>query len=396
MEFDSDIFISGAGIAGMILAARLAEKGYSVIICDPATPPEDAQSEGSDLRSTAYLEPSRQVMEDAGLWRALAPHATPLNALKVIDTDGWPPVERTRRTFHPRDLELSSFGQNIPNWRAHRVLMAHLETHDRIDLRLGTGFVGYLARDRDARVTLDDGTKLRVKLVIGADGRDSAVRRAAGISTRTRRYGQSAFAFAITHNVPHHFVSTEIYNTGGAFTTVPLADHDGRPASAIVWMNDGARARRIAAMDDGTFAETLHARSCGILGRMRPVTPVRSWPIITRTAGALTAKRCALVAEAAHVLPPIGAQGLNTSIADIAALTDVLGDDPGAPGSLDRYARARSRDIRMRATAIDLFNRVCKSSAAPVQFGRRVGLVTAHDIAPVRIALMRAGMGGAS
>ncbi|SEN95551.1 FAD-dependent monooxygenase [Palleronia pelagia] len=396
MTFDTDIFISGAGLAGMMLAARLSARGFRVIVCDPSTPPEGATVEGSDLRSTAYLEPSCRVLEQAGVWDALAPHATPLAALQVIDSDGWPPTERARRTFQPGDLGLDTFGRNIPNWRAHLSLMDVLKARENVDLRLGVGFSDLVTRDDAAFVTLTDGTRLRARLVIGADGRNSPVRAAAEIDVTTRRYGQKAFAFAVTHDLPHDDVSTEIYNSGGAFTTVPLVDHEGQPASAIVWMNAAERSRALAAAPAEDFAQVLNDRSLGILGRMTPVSPIRSWPIITQTAHRVTARRTVILAEAAHVLPPIGAQGLNTSIADIAALSEVLGDDPGDAATLDRYARGRLRDMRLRAGAIDLFNRVCQSGNPAVQATRRAGLAAVHDIAPLRQRIMMAGMGGAA
>ncbi|WOI57515.1 FAD-dependent monooxygenase [Palleronia sp. LCG004] len=391
----SDVFISGAGLAGMILAARLAQKGLSVTICDPSTPPREAAAEGSDLRSTAYLELSRRVLAEAGLWDALAPHSMPLDALQVIDTSGWPPVERARRTFRPADMELDSFGWNVSNWRARSVLADHLEGHPGVTLRLGTGFREMFTRDDMVRVTLDDGTTIRTRLVVGADGHASPVRRAAGIDVRTWRYGQKAFAFAARHDAPHDNVSTEIYNSGGALVTVPLPDHEGQPTSAIVWMNDGRSARRLAALDADGFAAELDTRTLRVLGHMRPVTAIRAWPVVTQIAERLSARRVVLVAEAAHVLPPIGAQGLNTSIADIAALADAIDPaDPGAAAPLERYARARERDMRLRSGTIDLFNRICRSGNPLVQGLRRTGLGALHDIAPLRLKVMQAGMGG--
>ena len=392
---DTDIFVSGAGIAGMILAALLSRRGYRVTICDPAPPPEDIADAGSDLRSTAYLAPSIAVLEEAGLWARLAPDATSLSALRVMDSTGWPPRQTASRTFLPADLGLEAFGRNVANWRAHRHLADALAQDDGVDLRLGTGFAHLFARDDGARVTLTDGSEIRARLVVGADGRNSAVRTAAGIDIRQHRYGQKALAFACTHDEPHETVSTEIYNAGGAFVTVPLPDHEGRPASSIVWMDEGHRAMDLVKMDPVPFDETLSLRALHVLGSMHRATPLRLWPIVTQTAQSLTAKRVALVAEAAHVLPPVGAQGLNTSIVDIAALADaVAGGDPGRPEALDRYAATRRRDIAARATAIDLYNRLCRTGAGPLQAIRATGLKAVHDIAPLRKRVMLAGMGG--
>ncbi|WP_099827191.1 FAD-dependent monooxygenase [Oceaniglobus indicus] len=393
MKTQTDILISGGGIAGMIAAAGCAARGFSVVLVDPAPPVARATDPGADLRSTAFLQPAIALFQEIGLWPSLAPDATPLAALRVIDTAGWPPRETARRTFQPTDLDQATFGWNIANWRCRSVLADHLAGLDRVDLRLGTGFARMLTRTSGVRVTLSDGARVDARLVIGADGRDSPVREALGIGARTRSYGQTALAFAVRHDLPHQDVSTEIYNSGGAFTTVPLADHDATPASAIVWMNDAARSARLMQMSPDALGAEATLRSVGVLGQMHPITPIGAWPVITRTADSLIGRRCALIAEAAHVLPPIGAQGLNTSVHDVASLLDCLQEDPGAPDGLERYAASRARDISRRAGVIDLFNRICKSDIGPVMQARSAGLRMVHDLAPVRRAVMRAGLG---
>lgn len=395
-ETDVDIFISGGGIAGLAAAAAFGHAGFSVLLADPAPPPETADTDASDLRSTAFLQPARALFQEIGLWDVLAPHAVALNALRIVDTRGWPPEIVETRTFEPGDLGADTFGWNLPNWLTRREVLRFAGRQPGVRIALGCGFRSMLTRTGEAIVTLSDGARLRARLVIGADGRDSAVREAAGIAARTIRYGQKALAFSVTHPLPHGNVSTEIYNRGGAFTTVPLPDHDGTPASAIVWMNPGPRAQALAALPSGELSAEMTARSCNLLGPMTPAGPIRVWPVITRTADRLTAERTALVAEAAHVLPPIGAQGLNTSLHDVAALYDLARaapDDLGTPRQLGRYARSRERDIALRARAIDLFNRICQSGEAPVQAMRRAGLRATHDIPALRRAVMRAGLG---
>lgn len=389
----TDILISGAGIAGLVAGAGLAAQGHRVTLVDPAAPVASAEAEGSDLRSTAFLQPARALFERLGMWDVLRHEATPLRALQVIDTSGWPPVERDRRLFTPNDLGEDVFGWNLLNWRTHATLSRHLADTPGVSLRHGVGFTDMLQRDTEVRARLSDGSRITAKLVIGADGRASAVAQAAGIGMKTRRYGQKAMAFVARHTVPHEDISTEIYNAGGAFTTVPLPDHHGVPASAIVWMNDGARAQHLMALDDDALGAEMTLRACATLGDMGPISPRRIWPVITQTAQALTARRTVLIAEAAHVLPPIGAQGLNTSLQDVAALLESLSHDPGAPEGLKRYETARSRDIAGRAAVIDLFNRVCQSDMAAVQSLRLAGLRGVHDMAPLRRAVMRAGLG---
>jgi 2-octaprenyl-6-methoxyphenol hydroxylase len=387
-----DIFVSGGGIAGLTAAAVFAARGWSVALADPA-PPESADV---DTRSTAFLQPARRLFDAAGIWDALAPSSAPLDILRVIDTAGWPPVETARRDFAATDVGEVTFGWNLPNAVTRPALVAALRRQGGVRLHLGAGFRALVMRDREAVVTLSDGTRIGAALVVAADGRASPVRAAVGIDVALTRYGQRALAFAVTHPEPHGNVSTEIYNRGGAFTLVPMPDRDGVPASAVVWMEDAPRAERLAALPPEDLATEATTRSGAVLGSLSLAGPVRDWPVVTQTARRMTEPRVALVAEAAHVLPPIGAQGLNTSLADIAALAEAmsLGDDPGDAAVLATYERTRATDIRQRAAAIDLFNRVCRSGAPAIQAARSAGLRALHDLAPARRAVMRAGLGG--
>ena len=388
----TDIFISGGGIAGLVAALGFAAEGFDVTLADPGPGPDA----GFDLRSTAYLQPARALLEDIGVWSALAPTATPLEVLRVIDCAGDPPEPRTERAFEAADLGAPAFGWNLPNAVTREVLAKAADSHSRVDLRFGTGFKALLARDAEALVTLTDGTRLKAHLAVAADGRNSPLREAAGISVDTVRYGQKALAFAVTHEVPHQAVSTELYHEGGAFVLVPLPDNEGQPCSAVVWMNEGTEALRLANLPEVEFAEAATRRSTGVLGELRLASARQFWPVVTQKARHLTARRTAIVAEAAHVLPPIGAQGLNTSLMDIRRLLDLAREAPetiGTPPYLTKFARQRETDIAARARVIDLYNRVCRSGTPPVQALRSLGLRLAHDVRPLRQTIMRAGLG---
>ncbi|MDH5798798.1 MAG: FAD-dependent monooxygenase, partial [Paracoccaceae bacterium] len=245
----TDILICGGGLAGLIAAAVLGADGWQVTVVDPG-PKLPGGIDQRDQRSTAFLQPAQALFTEIGLWERLHPLAVPLAQLRIVDTTGDPPTVRDERTFRADEMSDDPFGWNFLNWQMRQDLLAHLDAIDTVTLRFGTGLRSLLTRTTGAIATLSDGTQLRAKLVIGADGRNSAVRDAAGIGVKTTRYGQKALAFSVTHPVPHHNVSTEIYHQGGPFTMVPLADVDGSPASAIVWMNQGRRALELAAMDE--------------------------------------------------------------------------------------------------------------------------------------------------
>jgi 2-octaprenyl-6-methoxyphenol hydroxylase len=245
-------------------------------------------------------------------------------------------------------------------------------------------------------VRLSDGTRVRCRLVVAADGRASPMRKAAGIGVQTTRFGQKALAFAVTHPIPHGNVSTEVHRTGGPFTLVPLPDHDGRPCSAVVWMEDGAKAQRLHTLNAEQFEEEMSLRSCYLFGPLKLASRRTLWPIIAQEAERLTGQRVALLAEAAHVLPPIGAQGLNMSLKDIACLRDLTMERPNGLGDrqmLDRYHQQRISDIRVRVAGITALNRISQISAEPLRDIRARGLDALYGMKPVRTSLMRMGLG---
>ncbi|MEL6839220.1 MAG: UbiH/UbiF family hydroxylase [Pseudomonadota bacterium] len=390
---DSDILIAGGGVAGLTAAAAFGTAGFRVTIVEPTAPVTNADADGSDLRTTAFLQPAQQFLEAAGLWDKLAPHAAPLQIMRIIDAAADPHVTRD---FDAADISDKPFGWNLPNWLLRREMVARLDELPNVDFRPGIGFAQMIVRTHSAIVTLSDGAQVAAKLVIGADGRNSALRRAAGISTTTTRYGQKAVTFAVTHAAPHNNISTEIHRAGGPFTLVPLPDHDGRPCSAVVWMESGAEALRLAELPVEAFEEAANARSAWTYGPLTLVTKRGVWPIISQVANDLTAPRTALVAEAAHVMPPIGAQGLNMSLRDLSCLLDIAQSKPGDLGSatmLDSYARKRHADIRLRVTGIDALNRASISGNPLIQDLRAKGIQALFGIKPVRRRLMQLGLG---
>lgn len=393
---DYDIAISGGGIAGLAAAAAFGAQGFSVLCVDPAPPVTTREADGADLRSTAFLQPARAFLDTAQVWDRLADHAMPLEVMRIVDAGGPEPVARVTRDFESHDISDQPFGWNLPNWLLRSELSAHLRDMPGVDYRPGTGTSGLFTRTNSARVTLSDGTKVQTRLVIAADGRASPMRMAAGIRVRTTHFGQKALAFAVTHPLPHGNVSTEIHRTGGPFTLVPLPDHDGMPSSAIVWMETAQNADALFALDTDAFETAMTERSCGVLGPLKLASNRTLWPIISQVADRLTGERIALVAEAAHVLPPIGAQGLNMSLTDLRVLLDLAVADRAGLGSapmLDRYARTREGDIRTRVAGVTLLNRTSMAGAPIARDLRAQGLQALHAMGPVRKQLMALGLG---
>lgn len=392
----TDILISGGGIAGLTAAAAFGSAGFDVICVDPTPPITERDVDGSDMRSTAFLQPARALLETAGLWGQLEPYAAALQVMRIVDAGGVDPEPRLTRDFNAADLSDLPFGWNLPNWLLRREMVARLTDLSTVDFRPGTATKTLFTRQGEARVGLSDASRIRAKLVIAADGRASPMREAAGIEVETKRYGQKALAFAVTHPIPHENVSTEIHRTGGPFTLVPLPDYNGLPSSAVVWMEEGAKAKTLFELPTSAFEAQMSERSCHLFGPLSLASLRTIWPIISQKAQRLNGQRVALVAEAAHVVPPIGAQGLNMSLGDMRTLLDLALAHPDRLGDaemLETYHRARHRDIAVRVLGIDLLNRASMVNAQPLRNARALGLNALYALPQVRKSLMQMGLG---
>ncbi len=396
MTDSCDILISGGGIAGLTAAAALGTAGFDVVCVDPAPPITERDVDGSDMRTTAFLQPARGLLEQCGLWEKLAPHAAPLQIMRIVDAGGDIPEPRVVRDFDAVDISDQPFGWNLPNWLLRREMVNRLAELPNVDFRPGTGTVSLFTRTAHARVGLSDGSRVSCKLVVAADGRGSPMREAAGISVQTTRYGQKALAFAVTHPIPHDNVSTEIHRSGGPFTLVPLPDWQGQPSSAVVWMERGPRAVELLNTEPQAFEAAMTERSCGLFGPLKLASRRTIWPIISQSAERLSGERIALMAEAAHVVPPIGAQGLNMSLGDLRSLLDLAQARPDGLGdtqTLDAYHKDRHTEIAMRVKGIDLLNRASMIETRPLRDARAMGLNALYSLPPVRKTLMQMGLG---
>lgn len=392
----TDILVSGGGVAGLTAAAAFGSAGFSVICTDPEPPVTDREASGADHRSTAFLHPSIPVLQAAGLWDRLAPHAAPLQVMRIIDAGGPVSEPRIVKDFDAAEISDQPFGWNLPNWLLRREMVARLGQLPNVTFLPGTATARVMTREAEALATLSDGKRISARLIVAADGRNSTVRQEMGIDVTTTRYGQKALAFAVAHPIPHNNVSTEIHRSGGPFTLVPLPDRNSGPASAVVWMETGPEVARLAALPMDGFEAAINERSCGILGPLRLDSALTIWPIITQVAERLTAPHVALIAEAAHVMPPIGAQGLNMSLADLSALLDLAVARPvdlGSPEMLAAYERKRHLEVKARLAGVDLLNRTSMLGEPFLRDLRAGALNALYSLGPVRKTLMKAGLG---
>jgi 2-octaprenyl-6-methoxyphenol hydroxylase len=268
--------------------------------------------------------------------------------------------------------------------------------------RIASGVAAYDFGADAVRARLEHGRVVSARLAIGADGRDSKARRAAGLEARVHRYPQSALTAFLAHRLPHDDFSTEFHTRSGPFTLVPLPAGATAPhRSSLVWVMSEKEARRREALDDEALSREIELEAHSLLGAMRIEGEWGFLPLARQIVPRIAAARLALVGDAAHVLPPIGAQGLNLGLRDVEAIiacaveARALGRDIGGAGALSAYKSARRADIALRTSAVDGLNRALLTRFAPTDFARGAGLATLSAIGPLRRLVMRAGIGPA-
>lgn len=378
-----DVAIVGAGSVGLAAALALAQDGWRVAVIGDAAAPRDG-------RTVALLDGSWRLLDVLGVTPALAAEAAPLSVMRLVDDTGslfrQPPVE-----FRASEVGLEAFGWNVENAVLVAALAAQVKARATITMMPGT--VEDVAGD-GAAVTLSGRAVagISARLVVGADGRTSRIRQAAGITTRDWRYPQMALTAILSHRREHGDVSTEFHTRKGPCTLVPLP---GR-RSSLVWMLDPGEAAAVAALDDAAFARRVEAQTHSLLGAMAVIGARGKIPMGGLSVERFSAGRMALVGEAAHVFPPIGAQGLNLGLRDVAALREAVrgASDPGGEPEMAAYDRARQADVRLRTGAVDMLNRTLLTDLVPADLMRGAGLLALSQIGPLRRLVMRQGLAG--
>jgi len=401
MAEDAELVIAGAGLNGMLLGVACAGAGLTVAIVDPQDP--DAMlDQGFDGRTSAIAYGSRLVFDGIGLWPDIAAEAEPIREIRVAD-------DNSPLFLHYDHRELGGnapLGYIVENRVLRRALFQRARGLPSLRLIAPRRISRMEASETGAVAVLDDGARLRARLVAAADGKDSPLRRAAGISAIEWRYRQTGIVLTVAHARPHAGIAVEHFLPSGPFAILPMTDEPSidaarprRGRSSIVWTEHADLAPRLLALPEDQFAAELRARFGGFLGALEPVGPRWTYPLALMQAESYVARRLVLVGEAAHVIHPIAGQGLNIGIRDIAALAELivdarrLGLDIGDDFVLEQYQRWRRSDALLLAAVTDGLNRLFSNTVEPVRLVRDLGLAIVHRLPPLKRLLMQHAMG---
>jgi len=380
-----DVVVVGGGPAGLAAALAQAQTGASTALIARRLP-------YADNRTTALLGGSIDFLQRLQVWPHCQDQEAALQTMRLVDDTGRL-IRAPEVKFSCQEIGLDAFGYNIEN----RALVAALEQRAaeipdlvRFDDEADT----VVSEDAVITVRTAGGKTLSARLAVGADGRQSLCREAAGIAVRRRELNQAALTFNISHSRPHRNVSTEFHTPQGPCVFVPLRGE----RCSVVWVANPKQAERLFSLSDDELSEAAEKQSHSILGRVRVEGARHLFPLAIERPGQFAHNRVALVGEAAHVIPPIGAQGLNMGLRDAADLAAIVrealasGEDPGAPQILQRYDTARRADVLSRTFVIDLANRSLLSDFLPVQSLRAAGLHLIGAVGPIRRFAMREGL----
>lgn len=367
-----DAIVVGGGAIGAALALGLARDGLDVALVEARAPKPWRTSDDVDLRVVALAADARALFENLGVWPAIAgARIGPYRRMRV-----WDALAPGELTFDAADGGEAALGWIIENALIQHALWTAIGAGANTRLLCPAEVAGVENDDDGVTATLADGTRLRARVLIAADGAESPLRAALGIDCDNRDYAQRAVVANVATTRLHENTAWQRFLPGGPLAFLPLAD--GR--SSIVWSLPQDEAVRVLALDDAAFRAELGAAFDFRLGEIASSTARAAFPLRMRLAKRYVAGRSVLAGDAAHVVHPLAGQGMNLGFRDVACLRRVLrdaserGGDIGAAHVLRRYERERRSENALAARGLDTISDVFNSSNPAVSAARGIGL----------------------
>jgi 2-octaprenylphenol hydroxylase len=367
--------VVGGGPVGASLAR--AVRGLSVALVAHQRPPAPASS-GFDARVYALSPGNVSFLREIGAWPDS--RAVPVHAMQIYGDDA-------------SRLEFDAYAAGVPElaWIVEDSALQHALWRD-LEVELAHCATLTVA-EAWATLEFDEGNSIQAKLIVGADGANSFVRREAGIGATDRDYGQSAVVANFRCAKAHGNVAYQWFQRGAVLALLPLP---GEHVS-MVWSLPAHEAKRVSALEAERLCREVEGAAGGVLGELSIVTPARSYPLRRLAAERLVAPRVALAGDAGHVIHPLAGQGLNLGLQDARALAAVLDSrepqrDPGDLRLLRRYERSRAEPILAMDTMVDSLFRLFGAESRLAARLRNAGLNLTDRLPVVKSILMRQAM----
>ncbi len=395
----TDILVCGGGISGLLTAKSLLNLGLSVVCLEKMKGSLKCEAIVEDGRSTALLQPSINFLSDLGLWRNLSQKSQALESLILCNLSPDKNLIDESCEFSANDLNLETLGFNIPNDFLTSELKKSLISESKFIFLDDVVIQDLVSKSKEITAVTDQGHKITSKLVIGADGKSGSLRELTKIGKFSIDYNQKALVFSIKHEQNHKAKSYEIYESGGPCTLVPnkTSKADGY-FSSVVLMQNLKEVQKTLSLDMEELAVFITKRTGNLLGKCEITTKIKNFSIMSQISRQFVGDRSLLLAESAHVMPPIGAQGMNSSIQDIKFLTELLdleakdNKDYGQSNLLDKFEKARANKIRSRMLGIHILNKVSINGNGLALTMRKLGLRGLSKNLTLRKFVMNLGM----
>jgi len=390
MTIDKDMVIVGGGMVGAALACAMAPSGISIAVIDTRPPPVIADDE-FDLRVSAITRASRNILSALGAWSIIEnKRLTAFREMRVWDSRGSGHIH-----FDSAHIGEDTLGWIIENSIIQNALLDRLQNFENVQMICPNRVSGFRNENDHVRVELEKGEAITARLLIGADGADSMIRKMAHIETKGWAYDQQALVCSVCTSGHHNETARQVFLPTGPLAFLPMPGN----YSSIVWSLSGERVKELTSLDDEAFLKELQTAFGYSLGTMESVGPRAIFPLRLSHTLNYVQPRLALIGDAAHAIHPLAGQGVNLGFADAASLAEILLEaiehrrDIGAMQVLRKYERWRKGDNLIMMASMDGFKRLFGSSSAPVSWLRNFGLTLTNNLNPVKNLIMRRAMG---
>jgi len=394
MRYDTDIVIVGGGLNGPALALALAQTGYKVSVIDTLTE-STRKDAGFDGRAYALALASQQLLRAIGIWPLVAGNAQPMLEIKATDGHAGAGPSPFFMHFDHAEIEEGPMGYMVEDRHLRRAFLEAMKAQPGISQINGKTVVGQSVDPAGVSVTLDDGSSVTGRLLIGSDGRKSGTAARAGIKRSGWDYGQTALVCAIRHELPHHGIAHQFFMPPGPLAILPLTGN----RCSIVWSERHDTAATINALDDAGYLQVLRPRFGDFLGEIALEGARFTYPLNLTIADSFFGERMALIGDAAHGMHPIAGQGLNAGLRDVGALAEILtlagrrGEDIGSQQVLERYQQWRRFDTTTLVMATDMVNKLFSNDNPLLRLGRDLGMGVVGSIPALRRNFVREAAG---